>query len=390
MPGKSADAGTLSRLLRVKQILGLSRRKRPEPSDLSTSGHLQRLVRDVAAPDTIHEIALNSRCMNCGYCQQGLRIARCPECGLPLAAYYHDPTPWGCRRTLPDWWATALKVWTWDRRVRLRTALLPATRGAPQFALWSILVTALLASLAFAVGHTANPGSSQLSPGLFAAVQFTEALVVISLGLLGVVYALMLGTQGIWRQRYRFVPGSIYYATAWWPQIAGALLVLTALNACFPGSGLPTLLVCASLIGVAQWSLWLWSSLFESERVTWPALRIGLVLFVFTIAGSLAWPTIPGTSQWTMSQMQAARESGLARLQAFGSLCLGPRAPTPKTYAVIVEGVPNDTRGLVIQALDKMGAGQTTRLSCLTRTRNSPMFGARSMACAARFGRRTG
>jgi hypothetical protein len=362
MPTKPAETGMLSRLLHVKQILGLSHRNRPEPSDQSTSGHLRCLARDVAAPDGIDEIALNSRCMNCGYCQQGVRIACCPECGLPLAAYYHDPTPWGCRHTLPAWWATALKVWTWDGRVRLRTALLPATRGARQFALWSILVTAILASLAFAVGYTAKPGSSQLSAGLFAAVQFIEALVVISLGLLGVVYGLMLGTKGIWRQRYRFVPGSIYYATAWWPQIAGALLVLTALDSCFPGSGLPGLLVGAGLIGVVQWGLWLWSSLFESECVTWPAPRIGLVVLVFTLAGSLALQTIPGASQWTMSQMLAAGETGLARLQVLGSFSVGPRAPTPKTYAVIIEAVPNDTRPLVLEAVDKMGAGQATRV----------------------------
>jgi hypothetical protein len=362
MPTKPAETGMLSRLLRVKQILGLSHRNRPEPSDQSTHGHLQRLAHDVAAPDNFDEIALNSRCMNCGYCQQGVRIACCPECGLPLATYYHDPTPWGCRHALPAWWATALKVWTWDRRVRLRTALLPATRGARQFALWSILVTAILASLAFAAGHTAQPGSSQLSAGLLAAVQFIEALVVISLGLLGVVHGLMLGTKRMWRRRYRFVPGSIYYATAWWPQIAGALLVLTALDCCFPGSGLLGLLVAASLIGFAQWGLWVWSSLFESECVSWPALRIGLVVLVFTLAGSLALQTIPGASQWTMSQMLAAGETGLARLQVSGSLAAGPRAPASKTYAVIIEAVPSDTRGLVLEAVDKMGAGQATRV----------------------------
>ncbi len=356
MAPKAAETGTLARLLRLKSDLGQSPRQQREPDELSTALVLRRLTGDLQACETTNDHPTRLLCINCGYSQQGVRMNACPECGLPLAAFYHDPTPWGAAQSLFEWWATATKVWSWNARIRLRSSLIPATPAAHRFALWSILVTAVLGSLAFAVGHADTRGSSRLLAGVFV-VQLIEALVLIGLALLGVVYGMMRGMRSTWRRRYRFAPGSIYYATAWWPPTVATVLLLTVAYRCCPVPDVFALLVVAAGFGLAQWGAWLWISLTDSQCVTLPGLRIGLVVLVCSVAGSLGLAAVPGSSQWAASRVLVG-ESGLARVQTFRSFAPGPRPAGPKTYAVIIDAIPDAGSAPVLQVVERMGANR--------------------------------
>ena len=85
------------------------------------------------------------RCLVCDYDLSGQTVNRCPECGLPLAASFQDPTPWAAaHHHAAQWWATCLAIVLWNRRVRVRTSLIPVTHHSRVFALSCLLITSVL------------------------------------------------------------------------------------------------------------------------------------------------------------------------------------------------------------------------------------------------------
>ena len=123
---------TLSRLLGSKQALGLSEVQ-------SAPYRLHESEPQEAEP----EEPLTS-CINCGYDLRGQIVDKRPECGLHLASLYRDPTPWSSiRPSIPTWWRTSGAIWSWDRRTRIRTSLVPTTSKTRQFAVWSVLMAAV-------------------------------------------------------------------------------------------------------------------------------------------------------------------------------------------------------------------------------------------------------
>jgi hypothetical protein len=355
------EGGTLSRLLRLKKSLGLSQtpaRPSAEPSTFDESGDLDSEAR--ATKDDLD--SSGCLCVNCGYNQRGVRLQRCPECGLPLAAHYFDPTPWGAASpTAGTWWATARKVWTWDRRVRVRTSLIPRTAVARRFALWAILLTTLMASTASALGHTPTKSVKMLFAAQVA-IHFIQGLIIIGLFLLGVLFGLAQAMKSIWRRHYPFVPSSIYYATAWWTLTACLFLLITGLSPLFAAYDLPDLTVIPCLVGLVPWGLWLGASLSEAECASRPTLRFGSTILASLVVGGVVWLGIPGTAQFTVKQIMALRESGLTRAQTFGSVQAGLPRATQQTYALIIDAIQSADADLALRGTEKLGADQATRV----------------------------
>ena len=361
MRSRLPQGGTTSRLLRLKKSFSLSEdhlrgSERADPSLINESPGI-----DPEANSVDDDLALSGcLCVNCGYNQRGVALERCPECGLPLAAHYFDPTLWGAASpTAGTWWATAKKVWTWDRRVRVRTSFMPRTDLARRFAFWAVLLTTMLASTASALGRTPNISMKLL----FAAqvvVQFVGGLIVIGLFLLGVLFGLGQAMKTVWRRHYPFVPTSIYYATAWWPLTAAIFLILTGIRVLFARYDIPDLTAISCVLGLAAWSLWLWAGLVDAECIARPAARIGLVIVASLIVGGFIWTGIPGTAQMMMKRMMALRESGLARARVYGSV--QPRLPLAKeqTYALIIDAIQDADADLALRGTEKLGAGPGT------------------------------
>lgn len=326
---------TLADLLGVKRRLDFDFDQARSPVDdpaahaASPRGNREEPGRDGKTRDYVH-------CINCGYDQQGVRLARCPECGLPLAAFYRDPTQWGASRAeLSAWWATAVEVWTCRRRLCVRASMMPATREARRFSRWSVLATVLMLSLTLAIADSLVPTPGGYGPLAFG-LRFVWAAVAIGLLLFGTQYGLARSLTGTWRQRYPFVPGSVYYATAWWPLVAGLLLCLTALYAGLPSPELLTLIGFTGVVGPLAWGLWLWASLIAAERVTLPSLRIGAAVLAVSLLGSFVVTMVPSVTQWTLGQV-VATQGGLAKVQVLKSLQTGSTSAAPRTYALIID-----------------------------------------------------
>jgi hypothetical protein len=361
MAKQLSERNTLLRLLGVKRGLDAARGP-PQPAataDRSTHAQLAQLIQDVADPEP--EDPAGTLCINCGYNQQGVHLARCPECGLPLAAHYRDPARWAATRASPSaWWTTALDVWTYQRRLRVRASLMPVTPQARRFGRWSIVVTAVILSLTLALADLITPGKSGVAALRFA-VRLVSGTVLIGPFLHVALFCLARSLKSTWRGHYPFIPGSVYYATAWWPPIASLFLVTTALYARFPVTDVLVLMAFMGLLGFFQWGFWLWSSLDAAERVAVPALRIGAVVLVAGIAGSSLMSLVSGASQWTLGQVLGPR-GGLSKVQLLGSVRAGTLSTAPQTYALIIDMFAGDDEKLVPQMAARLGASPATQV----------------------------
>jgi hypothetical protein len=188
------DGVTSARLLRVKKALGLSG---DQPPPLKHEGDSEEVSRC---------------CINCGYDQHGQSVDRCPECGLLWAGHLCDPTPWSAEgATIGYWWATARLIWTWDRRIRMRTAMVPATPQSQRFAKWAIQATTVALAIALGLVNLPSNGSALLKLALLLMHGLVGG-VLIGLVLYATVFALIHVLKGTWRRRLRFVPASILSA----------------------------------------------------------------------------------------------------------------------------------------------------------------------------------
>ncbi len=345
---------TLAELLGVKRSLDLTPDRGRSPAD-------DPFRHDPAPASKPEKHGLDGKargdahCINCGYDQQGVRLARCPECGLPLAAFYRDPTSWSrSQANLGAWWATAVAVWTCERRLCVRASMMPATASARIFARWSVLATVVMLSLTLAIADSLTPTPGGYGP-LALALRFMWAAVSIGLLLFGMQYGLARSLSGTWRQRYPFVPGSVYYATAWWPLVAGLLLCFTALYAGLPSPELLTLIGFTGVVGPLAWGLWLWASLVAAERVTLPSLRIGAAVLAVSLLGSFVAGLVPNAAQWSLGQVVAA-QGGLAKVQVLKSLQTGSTSTAPRTYAVIIDMFTSLGQSQAYQIAARMGA----------------------------------
>ena len=344
MPDARDDDRTLSRLLRLKKALGLSE---------------SRPARLVSADEAGKQAPL--RCVNCNYDLGGQPIDRCPECGLVLASCYRDLTPWALQRPRPlGWLATAKAVWTFNRFIRVRTSLVPTTPETTTFALWSILATAILAGAAMAVHRAAEAEAMPMLAALFVAA-FLAGSVVTGAFLAATLYATAIALTGRWR-RFEFVPASVHYASAWWPPIALAVLLLAWIHAAVRPADMPAFVAAVSLGGVILWSGWLASSITESGRVRRAAGRVVAVGLAFAIGGA----TLLWAAEWSvrtgMTQAFAAADAGLRSVRLFGSFGAERLTKEPRTYALVIDAIPSDDEPLILERLTQMGAGPSNRV----------------------------
>jgi hypothetical protein len=337
------DPQTLPRLLKTKSTLGLSAPQESGPPDHDGSA--------------LPEMA----CINCGYSQQGQRVDRCPECSLPLASRLADPTSWSrSNTTILDWWKTARDVWIWDRRTRMRTSYIPINPKSRRFAKWSVLMTAPCLGTAVAVIDQLSSGPGALAAGYFFVLASVSTILAGFL-LASTLFGLTLVLQGTWRRRLQFVPASVDYATAWWPPVAVAALVVSCLQAAKADSAAAGFSFLV-LIGAVLWGLWLWGSATESQHVYHVAIRIVVVLLGFCAAGLALLLFAPGQTRKAATQALVIADSGLLRLNVFGTFnaSLAPRGP--QTYALFIDNVPSDDESLILDRLADLGAGAQTRV----------------------------
>lgn len=351
---------TTARLLKVKQKLVRTDRAEAKADEITASRllHIQRLLKLAGRADVENDSTTPIACVRCGYNQRHLASDRCPECGLHLAALYRDPTPWGrSAASLRNWWTTAVQVWSWDHRVRVRTALVPTTTAARGFARWSVLLTAVLAGLCVVLASPATSGPSfavfshQLS-------QFLVGTVLAALLLTVAQYGLACLLRIRWRQ-FQVVPGSAYYCTAWWPQTVTAVLLFVALTPLHPA--LPWAAAISGFLGALVWGLWLWSGLVETDRISAPALRIAAVALLGTVSGTALLAMTPGVARSITTKALTVADAGLARVDMFGAAppltLVGPR-----TSAVFVDMIPSDEEHLIKHALTGLGADREARV----------------------------
>ncbi len=312
---------------------------------------------DRAAPSTRQ----TATCINCGYDLAGQVVDRCPECGLRLALQYRDPTPWGSRGpTIQAWLETAWAVLRLDRRTRVRTSLVPTTRETRRFAIRSILVAAPLAGCAVALMHAQAGQTQTIAAALFIARLLVTAILAAGF-LTAVMYGAAAAGTGRWH-RFRFVPASLHYSTAWWPPTAIAAFALTGLYRWVPCAETSALVAITALAGTLAWGGWLAASMSESGRVSRPTPR-ALTLTAVVAACGVLLPAMPARLvRLSVSRVLAARDSGLALLQSFGTLGAAPASPRPRTCAVIIDAIPSGDEELIADRIAKLGAGAPDRV----------------------------
>jgi len=243
-------------------------------------------------------------CVVCGYSQQGQPVNRCSECGLLFASQVRDPTSWSLAPAeWAAWWETAVGVWGWDRRIRVRTGLVPVTPESASFARRSVVLAAPMLGAAIAVlmyGSGRSPAVVVSEIAGYCVLGAAVAGVLMFLALMG----LRLALQGRWRRELSFVPASIDYAAAWWPPLAvAAFLLAGTYRVAGPQAALPVMLLMGASTGL--WLFWLWGSITESQNVRFVGLRVFVMLLLASFAGQWIWAGALSSSRMLLRQLSA-------------------------------------------------------------------------------------
>lgn len=313
----------LSRLLWRKQRLartsGTSAPRKPETPELEFESQL--------APAT---------CLNCGYDLRAQVVDRCPECGLLLALGYRDSTAWA--RTGPGpraWCLTWMEVCGWSLRTRIRTSLVPTTADTRRFALWCMVLTSGLLGLASGIEGAARAGTPAAGLGLFLLHFLTTGCLALLL-LVGTLHGMAAVLTGRWRQ-FRFVPAAVHYACAWGPPTAIGLLLASALGTATGHPGFELAWYVVALAGITYWGIWVWASVTESGRHSWPSLRIASLTVSFAVLVCCALTLGPRSLQ----SIRVAFATAAARVKLGDTLSAFTRSQwEPRTYALIADAIP--------------------------------------------------
>lgn len=300
MSKPTGPVATLRRLLQRKR--GLAGSPDPTPVDAPPSP---------LPSGTLLDARMDAECVVCGYNLVGQTVDRCPECGLPLASGYRDPLQWMKTRPLIlGWWWAAAGVWQWDRRIRVRTSLVPATPPARRFAAWSIALCTIPAALAAGGLEAMHPRGSSLR----AMAAFLAAAPITWLLLRAILFLLRIATTGRWRQA-PFVPASTYYATAWWPPAACALLFVILMDAVIVADVDGATVRTVASAGVLLWALWLWASIAESGRVRHVGWRVAAVAVLVLVGVSTALSVTAGSTVSLTEAVAAAVSNAVVKMQ---------------------------------------------------------------------------
>jgi hypothetical protein len=333
---------TLSRLLRIKHPVD-----RPElPSE----------------PDRHNEQA-GKACINCGYLQQGQSVDRCPECGLLWASRICDPMSWSTApASMLNWWQGAVKVWTWDRRIRVRTSFIPTTPQSRHFAAWSSVLAAIPFGTAFAMLN-GMPTRLDLS-----AIVYFLSHVLLSIVLVGVLLAVTirlstLALRGIWRRGLQIVPASVHYSTAWWPLLAAIALLAQCAHAVRPASDVPVLIAALAAVGWLMWAFWLWASVTESQHVRYVAGRIAAAAMVAVLFGVGSLWLLPRAMRATVATILSGADQGLARVKLLGTLSAGASKSGSQTYALLMDVIPTEQARRIRVCMNRLGADSGNRVA---------------------------
>lgn len=307
---------TTDRLLDVKRGLGHDLPARPIPDE----------------PQPAPSGTSTTACVYCGYSQQGTRFNRCPECGLLFAAQMSDPTEWSSGPVaLGTWLRTAQQVWTWNRRTRVRTAIIPGSPESKAFARWSMMLSAPLLGLAVAFLRWRSGVSQAYGLG-YATVETVLGGVGALLVMLAGQHALRLTLRGRWRRHLNVVPACIDYATAWWPIVAMvALWCAIAYLSAGPASLIPLLVLMTGAVMV--WAGWLWTSIGESQNVRFVALRVAVLGLCLAVGGHWLTVALLGTASMVVKQLTAVAAPARAGITCAVVLDVTSEYPDPLVIA---------------------------------------------------------
>lgn len=293
-------------------------------------------------------------CVNCGYEQQGQLIDRCPECGLLWASRLCDPTPWANQPvSVPAFWLTALRVWSCDRRTRIRTSIVPSTPESRRFGRWVTLPSTVMLAVAFACVRSAK--SASLSDGILEfMVSGVIALACVGGGLTLTLAGGRLALRGRWRRTLHFVPACIDYSSAWWLPFSLALM-LTA--AAFLGLRRPApagLFTMIGVYGVVAWAWWLWVTVGISEQVRYVGPRLLVTIFIPAVVTSMLLATTPGFTKSVVSNMQT-RWKAAQTVVPMQTWAPSPLGTGPDAWALVIDLLPGTDDSVVPGAISTLG-----------------------------------
>jgi hypothetical protein len=317
----------------------------------------------VASPPAEESEEAWPSCVNCGYAQRETAIDRCPECGLRWASRLSDPTPWTAEgQTNLAWWRTAWRIWSWDRRIRVRTGLIPATPESGRFAKSAVLWSTPLLALALALASSSSARAGWVRAWTFLASLACGTLLVLLIQT-GTLYGLRLALRGTWRNTLRFVPASIDYATAWWLPTSLLLLLFACFGLMQPDSMFRLCLLIAAFWGLLTWCTWLWGSATESGHVPYVAPRVLGVTAVSTLASVAILLLIPGAVRQGMIQTLTQTGATMASIRAFGTFGSAPASQAPRTHALIVDVIADRDDDLVMRRISLFGPTADTQVA---------------------------
>jgi hypothetical protein len=336
-------ADSLARLLRLKRLLNLS-----------------NWINAEHAPEGLEELNCEPEpapnCVRCGYDLRGQEFGVCPECGLQLAYYYRDPTPWGgIEPDQASWLKTCISVLRWDRRTLVRVSLVPATPRSRRFARICLLVSAIMLAVSAVVSFTGKP-----SVYVLVANFMTSAVLSISV-LWGILAGLGYCIRARWRKSWG-IPGSLHYACAWWVAVSGVLLLLTVFFFATGESVILHFLFLAAVLGISLWALWLWASCGAwPHRV--PSIPIACSALGLFLLPLFLLPEVPAVAKSvrTRAVNLVVRTKEAASASSPGLAMLW----RPRSHALIIDAIGGTDDALTRLSIRKLGGGGCRVVSLL-------------------------
>jgi hypothetical protein len=175
-------------------------------------------------------------------------------------------------------------------------------------------------------------------------------------------FMIALVLEGVWRRRFRFVPTSIHYATAWWPPVASVLCFISLIYGLSRNQHLLLLAFATGLFGVVLWGFWLWASASESQHIPFVLPKLALMTLVFSVLAVVLMAFIPGSVQTTINSILSHGKSGLTRVNLFGTFAADPIRRGPATYALVIDRLTSGDEGLILHRITQLGAEAGTRV----------------------------
>ncbi len=337
-----SDQSSLGRLLHRKKTLGL------------------HSACTAASPNATSEIENPGGCISCGYHIQGQIVDRCPECGLQLVSGYRDPTTWSSQPSWKTWLECAFKILSWDDRTLTRTALVPTTPESRSFAKRSILLTSIPLGIAIALINRHGGNSVPLAL-VFSLITTVLGTLLAGTFLAGLLWAVCMALNGVWRRRLEFVPAAVHYSSAWWPIIGVLLCLMASLFRLLGTPEVAMLSIALGLVGAGAWFTWLWASASLSQHVRFIFPRLLGTALGFSVLAAWIIILVPGSAQLAMQRILNPKNAAVNPIATMSALSANPLPKGPQTYSLIIDMIPSRSEPRMVDCFEKMGVAKSNQ-----------------------------